>query len=269
MTAVRLLQVTDPHLYGDESRSIYGVNTAVSFRRVLEQALSDPARRPHAILATGDIADDHSAAAYDNFRRALLPYDLPVYCIPGNHDAPALMQHWLNDDQFQTCGSAMLADWGVILLDTHVAGSAAGRLDEAELARLEDEMKRFAGRPTLVCLHHPPVPVGSAWIDGLGLTNATAIWQIVDRFKNVKAMLAGHVHQAFDQPRGLVRVLTSPSTCAQFTPGLPKCLMDTRPPGYRWLDLMPDGSIETQVVWLRDWVVQERPPDDRYEGNNK
>ncbi len=36
---VRVLHVTDPHLMGDQSRELYGVNTALSFREVLREAL--------------------------------------------------------------------------------------------------------------------------------------------------------------------------------------------------------------------------------------
>ena len=66
-TSVRLLQVTDPHLFGDEARKIYGVTTAVLLRKVLAEAFAPGTPRPAAILVTGDIADDHSAAAYNKF----------------------------------------------------------------------------------------------------------------------------------------------------------------------------------------------------------
>jgi hypothetical protein len=29
--------------------------------------------------------------------------------------------------------------------------------------------------------------------------------------------------------------------------------MDQRPPGYRWLRLQADGTIQTEVVWLDGW----------------
>jgi Icc protein len=77
-------------------------------------------------------------------------------------------------------------------------------------------------------------------------------------------MLAGHVHQDFDGWSHDVRVLATPSTCAQFTPATERCIMDMRPPGYRWLELRPDGSVHTKVEWLQDWAVAERPPDDRF-----
>ena len=39
-------------------------------------------------------------------------------------------------------------------------------------------------------------------------------------------------------------------TCAQFLPGSEDFALDTRPPGWRWLELHADGRIETQVHWL-------------------
>ena len=47
-TSVRLLQVTDPHLFGDETRKIYGVTTAVSLRKVLAEAFAPGTPRPAA-----------------------------------------------------------------------------------------------------------------------------------------------------------------------------------------------------------------------------
>jgi hypothetical protein len=26
--------------------------------------------------------------------------------------------------------------------------------------------------------------------------------------------------------------------------------VDTRPPGYRWLELLPDGDVRTEVAWI-------------------
>jgi Icc protein len=98
------------------------------------------------------------------------------------------------------------------------------------------------------------------------LRNDREFLEVIDRHPQVRVVLAGHVHQAFDQRHGRVRFLTSPSTCAQFTPRTTSCVMDLRPPGYRWLSLLPDGSIETEVRWLRDWELRARPSDSRADG---
>jgi Icc protein len=218
MPAFQLLQVTDPHLFGDASRELYGLNTAESLRLVLAAALG-AGRRADAIVVTGDIGDDFSAAAYANFRRALAGCGAPVFCLPGNHDDPALMATLLDDRGFQYCGRARLGGWGVVLLDTHLDGDASGRVAPHELARLDADLHALADVPVLVCLHHPPVPVGSAWLDAVGLQNGPEFLAVLDRHPQVRAVLAGHVHQEFDAQRGAVRLLATPSTCARVTAG--------------------------------------------------
>jgi Icc protein len=47
--------------------------------------------------------------------------------------------------------------------------------------------------------------------------------------------------------------MSSPSTCAQFQPSSDTFALDTRPPGYRWIDLHADGSIDTSVVWVENF----------------
>lgn len=264
MPVIDLLHVTDPHLFADESRRLYGVVTAESLQRVLDAALAE--RRPDAVLVTGDIGDDFSAGAYDHFRRRLGAIGVPVYCLPGNHDDPASMSLRLNAAGFQFCGRARLGDWGLVLLDTHLPGSPSGRLADAELVRLEADVRACGDAPVLVALHHPPVPVGSAWLDACGLENGAAALAALDRLPAVRAVVAGHVHQEFELLRNGVRILTTPSTCAQFTPGTTRCVMDRRPPGWRWLRLHADGRVDTQVHWLPELVAEPVQEDEERRG---
>ena len=73
---------------------------------------------------------------------------------------------------------------------------------------------------------------------------------MIDRHKNVRAILWGHVHQAYDGLRKNVRLLATPSTCAQFVPRADEFAVDARPPAYRTLQLQPDGTLVTEVVWV-------------------
>ena len=261
MHSVQLLQVTDPHLFGDPSRELYGVNTAESLRRVLDAALA-AGPTPDAVLVTGDIGDDLSAAAYERFRAALSTCGAPVFCLPGNHDAPALMSRMLDDDGFQYCAHSRLGAWGLLMLDTHLPGSAAGRVAAAELERLDAGLGAMTGMPVLIALHHPALPVDSPWLDAVGLENAAQLLAVIDRHPQVRAVVAGHVHQESAQRRGAVDYYTTPSTCAQFTPRTRHCVMDRRPPGFRWLTLRPDGSHATQVDWLPSLVGTPREEDE-------
>ena len=41
-----------------------------------------------------------------------------------------------------------------------------------------------------------------------------------------------------------------PSTCAQFLPQANEFAVDARPPAYRRIALQPDGTLDTEVVWV-------------------
>lgn len=265
MRPVQLLQVTDTHLFADPAREIYGTNTADSLRATL-QAASALGRRPDAVLVTGDVADDESRGAYLNFRRTLGELGVPVHCLPGNHDSPALMAELLDRDGFAYCGRVDLGGWRVVLVDSHVDRDPSGFVRAGELRRLDDDLRTADGRPALVCVHHPPLPLGSAWIDRVGLRNAAELLAVTDRHPNVRAIVAGHVHQQAERERGALRVLTTPSTYAQFTPGTADFLLDDRPPGYRWLTLGADGTLATEVGWVTDWRRTARPREPRSPG---
>ena len=250
MSPVRLLQLTDTHLYADPAGEAYGVNTARSLERVLETVFEGRGPRPDAIVVTGDVSDDLSEGSYRRLRAALGNRGIPVYCLPGNHDAPPLMAELLDSGAFQYCGRAELSGWGLVTVDTHVPGEVGGSISDAGIAKLDADLTAFRDRPVVVAMHHPPVPVGSAWLDGSRLANAGAFFDVVGRYAGVKAVIAGHVHQVFDEFRGTVRVMTTPSTCVQFAPGTVDFAIDSLPPGYRWLTLHADGAIHAEGHWL-------------------
>ena len=53
--------------------------------------------------------------------------------------------------------------------------------------------------------------------------------------------------------RGALRLLCTPSTCVQFAPGSENFRADDKAPGYRWLELHPDGRIESAVSRVSDF----------------
>src|SRR5690606_23568956 len=221
-----------------------------TFCAVLERARRDRRWPPDAIIASGDIVQDESRAGYERFRDTLAAFGVPVLCIPGNHDDPRLMAEVLGRPPFQVGGQHHAGDWTIVLLDTYLAGEDAGGLGPLRLRALEDSLARCAGRYVLLCMHHQPLPMGSAWLDGVGLRDAAAFLEIVDRHPQVRCVLWGHVHQASDRERRGVRYLSTPSTCAQFLPASEFFALDSRPPGMRWLTLEPGGGIVSDIEWL-------------------
>jgi len=247
-TPIRLVQFTDLHLYGAVDGRLRGVATLPAFEAALAAAQAGAAPW-EAVLLTGDLVQD-DGGGYQHVRRLLGDSTVPVYCIPGNHDEIPAMRTALAEPPFQIGGTARHGEWVIVMLDSCLSGHADGRMSPAELGRLDSALSAHADRHALVCLHHHPVAAGSRWLDGVALQNPDALFEVLDRHAHVRALVWGHVHQSFDGQRGTVRLVSTPSTCAQFKPGSDQFAIDQRPPGYRWFDLYPDGRIETAVVWV-------------------
>jgi Icc protein len=243
---MQILQITDPHLYGNASGNLRGVETDSSLRNVLDAALAECADYA-AILVTGDLVQD-DPSGYQRFKSILGDQRVPVLCVPGNHDEPEAMRHSLQEAPFQYCGSYVIGAWQFIMLDSYDPGHVGGRLTPDELERLETALAGTAAH-ALVCLHHHPVPMGSRWLDGIGLANADDFWRVIDAHPHVRGVTWGHVHQRFDGDRNGVGLFATPSTGAQFLPHSDRYAVDSRPPAYRLFDLRADGGIQSDVRW--------------------
>ncbi len=244
---VRLLQFSDPHLFADPQGCLRGVQTLASLQSVLAHA-SSARRRLDAVLCTGDIVNDEPEG-YAHFVSELRALGKPVYCVPGNHDEPARMRAALSAPPFQVGGHADLGAWRIVLVDSCVPGQAGGRISRTELQAL-DAALQAADRYAMVCVHHHPVGMASRWLDSVGIENAGEFFDVLDAHPQVRAVSWGHVHQCLDQRRRGVRLLATPSTCAQFLPLSNDFAVDSRPPAYRRTVLHADGTLDTEVIWL-------------------
>jgi Icc protein len=252
VTSLRLIQFTDTHLLARADDELRGVRTWSTLRACLARA-----REWHfpadALLLSGDLVQDEPAG-YSAIRSLYGALGVPVLVIPGNHDVPDRLGQTLGDPPFQVGGTFPLGEWLLVLLSSWYAESVdgEGRLGGAQLASLEAALRRHAPRPALVCVHHPAVSMDSTGIDELGLTDAAALLEIVDRHDCVRGVAWGHAHQALDVYRADKRLMCAPSTCIQFRPRRARIEVDDRPPGYRVIDLHANGSLSSEVVWLEE-----------------
>lgn len=249
---LRLLQLTDPHLFGDPGGQLLGITTRRSFESVLTLALSGNTP-PDALLLTGDLVHDETPAGYRYLRERLRRTGVPHYCIGGNHDIPALMTEHLDSAAPGSVALRRLGRWNLILLDSSTPDSDGGYLTQTQLVRLA-ELLADERAPALIALHHHPAAIGSTWIDRIGVANGAELLALCERHAQIKAVLFGHIHQDFSARHGDCLLLGAPSTCFQFTPGSPDFAIDEIPPGYRELRLYPDGRLETQVVRLEQYA---------------
>jgi len=246
---LRLLQITDCHLFADPQGTMHDLNTRNSMQRVIDAAVAE-LDGCHAILATGDLSQDESEQAYRDFARIMAPLDQPVLSIPGNHDNPALMRTFLDQGQFQFCGAATGSNWLIIMLSSHLSGQTGGALSEQELDRMDTLLGQHPERHALICLHHQPVPIGSQWLDGIGLSNGEEFMRRVHQAGNVRGVVWGHVHQEFQSENAGIALLAGPSTCHQFVAACDEYGVEKGRSGYRILNLHTNGQIDTRVNWV-------------------
>ncbi|QHM74186.1 3',5'-cyclic adenosine monophosphate phosphodiesterase CpdA [Mixta theicola] len=245
--SIRILQITDTHLFSGRHETLLGVNTWASFNAVLE-AIEAEQSPIDLIIATGDLAQDHSSEAYQHFAEGIARLPAPCVWLPGNHDFQPAMFETLARAGIAEARQVLIGDrWQLVLLDSQVAGVPHGMLSDYQLDWLENTLAQTADRHTLVLLHHHPLPSGCSWLDQHSLRNAHALAAVLQRYPLAKTLVCGHIHQEMDEEWHGCRLLATPSTCVQFKPHCTNFTIDAVAPGWRWLELAEDGAVRTWV----------------------
>ena len=244
----RIIQITDPHLFKDTNGELLGINTQASFSQVLSE-IQQQQYDYDLVLATGDLVQDNSDEGYLRFRQEVKALNNKmVFWIPGNHDFQPKMFEILKEDSVSAKKHILLGDkWQILLLDSQVQGVPHGQLEAEELDWLKLKLQEHPERYSLVVLHHHLLSTGSAWLDQHNLRNANELAEVLAPFKNVKALLYGHIHQQVDSEWLGYQVMATLSTCIQFKADSNTFALDVVQPGWREIDLYADGHIGTRV----------------------
>jgi Icc protein len=243
---ISVLQLTDPHIMGSPDATLLGVDTSYYFEAVLELALSSD-KQFDLCLLTGDIAQEACTASYQLILNALQKHNIPTICLPGNHDNFEIMQEVFSTEQVNCRKRQVLGNWQILALDSQVFNSPDGYLSADELAFLQENLTTHPNLNTLIAVHHHCLPSGCSWMDTMMIKNAQELLDLIKNHPNVKTIINGHIHQVTDVTKGSVRILSTPSTCFQFEPQSAHFSLDNTSPGYRWIDLYPDGSLQTGI----------------------
>jgi len=252
---LKIIQITDSHIYQDRQGSLKGLNTLQSFTDCITHI-----QQHHAdldlLLATGDISQDGSSGAYQHWLSAIKVLNKPIIATAGNHDTMSTLRKVFSNQvnfDYLDLKSKEFKSWRIIVLDTALPNEEYGELADSELARLTDLLSGNNKQAILIALHHHPVKVRSAWLDNIMLKNNQAFIQCLrnsKQFKNIKAIVCGHVHQNKKLMIDHIPLYTTPSTCIQFTSECDDFSLDNIAPGYRCLKLTDAGEMDTFVEYL-------------------
>ena len=227
MSALRILHLTDTHLFGDESRHYGVVDTSEHLRLALAQVGS---REFDLVVCSGDVSEDGSEASYVLARTEIGGWATArgaraVFAM-GNHDRRAEFRAVLGDGQPGADAASFAADpdpiapiasiavsegWRTIVLDTSVPGAGYGALGGEQLDFLCDALSEPAEHGTVIVMHHPPVAAETDLLDALRLDDADtdAFWDLV-RGSDVRAVLCGHYHHPIVETREGIPVVVAP-----------------------------------------------------------
>lgn len=168
--------------------------------------------------------------------------------IPGNHDIWDSMQPVFELKPIE------FSNWTIVPLDTHVEGQVSGEVSYEAILWLQ-ECLEHANENVIVVGHHPLVDIGVAWLDAHQVQNATDVLSVLQIHPNVKAYICGHVHLESFKQHGQFKLWTTPSTCWQFASDIDTFVLSPLTPGWRWLELHSDGTIDTRVERLSESQV--------------
>lgn len=247
---LRIVQLTDLHLtarVGDRCRS---VDVWGNLDAVLRQLQAGPP--VDLLVLTGDLANQRSAATYQQLRERLEPWRGRLRALPGNHDSRRLLRSAFGDLLLPGRPTANFAielpGWRLYGLDSVRRPFVHGHLDRRQLRWLGGELQQ-PGPPALLFVHHPPIAVGCWWLDKDLVRGRRRLAPLLGG--GVRGIVCGHVHQEVAGTFAGVPVWTTPAVAYQFAPGsvMPAAIAG-RTPGWRWLQLGDDGQLATGVERL-------------------
>ena len=267
--AFHFLQLTDLHL-PPPGELLHGRDTGAR----LDTVLADIAARhgpggtmpaPAFAVLTGDLTRDGEPASYARLK-ALLAARLPcpAYLMLGNHDDRAAFRAAFPEAPVDPAGfvqAAVPTAAGLcLMLDTLDSGRPEGRLCAERLAWLAARLEASGTEPVLLFMHHPPMPVGLAGMDAVGLQDADALWATLAPHRaRIRHLFHGHLHRPIAGswrgiPLSSVRGSAFDVTLDLTPPPARISVESALPPCYAVVRITPDAV----VVHTRD--VTPPPP---------
>lgn len=224
MSRFQFVQLSDTHVPVDPIGEVHGVRPGETLRRALARLdLLDP--RTDFLVFTGDLAGEDDLRCYHTFRDIVGGFDIPKYYVVGNHDLRGGIRSVLLDESGDGAGakgddSPLYYEFEhqsvrFLVLDSQIPGRVEGGLDPEQLQWVHRVIAADARRPTVVFVHHPPVPIDVQWLDEHRIDNGDDLLQILAR-GNVLRLFFGHVHMPASVSRYGVTCSSVPSTCYQF-----------------------------------------------------
>ncbi len=193
---------------GPGSPSVRADDTEVPYWRFMNEDALDEinAAGVEATLIKGDIADRGLPEQFEAAAGAFSRLRMPHHAFLGNHDHYG-RNAGLDVDGYALLGqpraprSLDLGGWKLVLVETAEPGEHHGVFGEDRLAWLDEALAqtRESAQPTLVLMHHHPVPPEHAdtYPNNIGIRpeQSLRLYDLIGRHPQVRGVLLGHTHR--------------------------------------------------------------------------
>ena len=253
MVTVRILQLTDLHVFKDPGVCLKGIPTRKLLEDVVRHIITSGQIFDHVVV-TGDHTHDELPETYQAVRQILSPWLDRLWQVPGNHDNRSVLRSVFGDrvsgvGQDRITFSLNAGQWLCLGIDTHVPGTVPGRIESEQIDWIRQQIQWNNPDRVALFMHHPPVDVGSQWMDPIGLSGKELLHDLFRQECRIELVCCGHVHHEFSGQVGNAKIFTTPSTGIQFNPAGNQPSFVAAPPGYRVVELT-DGGFSTTVCRL-------------------
>jgi len=198
-----IAHTSDLHVFsGTLAPSLIRPDTVDAARKVVAD-IAGFSPQVDAVMITGDLANGGSAQDYALVQDILSPIGVPVFAVPGNHDARAGFRAAFEGTLPFGPGpkldyEAICGDLRIIALDTLIEGQVRGGLDDGQIAWLADRLADVTQRLTIVLMHHPAFPSMIAALDQMCLrAGRTDFEKLIVEYPGPLRILSGHIHRPF------------------------------------------------------------------------
>ena len=226
--SMRFIHITDTHISPEPDFEHYGHRTLANLEVVVDaiNALTFPF---DFVLHSGDVVEDRSEAGYQAAKRSLRRLRAPVYYVAGNHDDADLLCRVLTGRS--AAGGRLDYAWmvngvQVAVFDTRGVHDPSGTLTGQQLSAVR-ALCTPDGPPLVICLHHPPLPLDSPWLDqGWVVPQGVAPTMLLEEGpqflgairparQRIRGVFFGHVHRAYQVVKDGVLFSSAPSVFGQ------------------------------------------------------
>ena len=219
---MRVIQITDTHLFSDKSAELQGFNTHDGLSKTIDHLLKQGVHRSDIVLLTGDISQDESSESYHLALVQLMRIKLPIYWIHGNHDQKTnLTLEFSKSAITHNLYKLSTTYWDFISINTVRYGTDSGHIEEAEILRVLQAIavSKKDGKNIAMVMHHHPVKVGTPLVDNCMLQENHLLLEILNKNKEIKLVICGHAHGDYQVKHNEYMIEVCPATCFQWKKG--------------------------------------------------